>query len=252
MMPALERIPIRRRDGDARPARLTEARADHVFRPRRRGSDGLHVYDPPLVSVDPRVTERGNSLPFATEHQMPELIEHDDSNKDELVRIADSDHRVSLKVYQDISHQVTGRTGKKSGKSYRDNLLIDFGEIDQLNLKITQLCDVHRIAAANVVITVFHEKDRKEQFTSFERFRAYNANASSPTLSILLKYVNFSIIPSGIARPQEYTVSIRLVSRLASANQLGGSPSEVMFSGFFSVLSDQPWRKSMLNTRTML
>src|SRR5690606_4253036 len=56
-------------------------------------------------------------------------------------------------------------------------------------------------------------------FTSFERFRAYNSNTASPTVSIVLRY-NFSIIPAGIERPQEYVVSIRLTSRVAMLQQI--------------------------------
>ena len=151
---------------------------------------------------------------------MGELIEHSD-NQDgniEVIRVGDSGASVSLKVYQDIYHQVTGRT-EQVRKRYSDNLLIDFPEIEQLHYKVQQLCDVHKIVACNEVISVFHEKERKEQFTSFERFRAYNANIASPTVSLVLKY-NFSIVPAGLQKPQEYVVSIRLTSRVALLQQI--------------------------------
>lgn len=151
---------------------------------------------------------------------MGNLIEHSDNGDEnvEVVRVGESGSRVSLKVYQDIYHQVTGRT-EQIRERYSDNLLVEFAEIEQLHFKIKQLCDVHNIVACNEVISVFHEKERKEQFTSFERFRAYNANAASPTVSLVLKY-NFSIIPAGLERPQEYAVSIRLTSRVAMLQQI--------------------------------
>lgn len=151
---------------------------------------------------------------------MGNLIEHSDNGDGnvEVIRIGDSGSPVSLKVYQDIYHQVTGRT-EQIRKRYSDNLLVEFPEIEQLHFKVQQLCDVHKIVACNEVISVFHEKERKEQFTSFERFRAYNTNAASPTVSLVLKY-NFSIIPAGLERPQEYAVSIRLTSRVAMLKQI--------------------------------
>jgi hypothetical protein len=82
-----------------------------------------------------------------------------------------------------------------------------------------QLCDVHEIVASNEIVAVFHEKERKEQFTSFERFHAYNSNTASPTVSVVLKY-NFSILLPGLTRPQEYAVTIRLSSRVAIMRQL--------------------------------
>lgn len=151
---------------------------------------------------------------------MGELIEHPENGDGniEVVRVGDSTSQVSLKVYQDIYHQVTGRT-EQVRKRYYDNLLVEFPEIEQLHFKVRQLCDVHKIVASNEVISVFHDKERKEQFTSFERFRAYNANASSPTVSVVFKY-NFSIILADLERPQEYVVSIRLTSRVAMLQQI--------------------------------
>lgn len=151
---------------------------------------------------------------------MGDLIEHSENGDGniEVVRVGDGGSRVSLKVYQDIYHQVTGRT-EQIRKRYSDNLLVEFPEIEQLHFKVQQLCDVHKVVACNEVISVFHDKERKEQFTSFERFRAYNANAASPTVSLVLKY-NFSIVPAGLERPQEYVVSIRLTSRIAMLQQI--------------------------------
>jgi hypothetical protein len=151
---------------------------------------------------------------------MTEIIEHPDHNGDEarLVRVGDGERPVSLKTYQDIYHQVTGRT-EQIRKRYFDNLLMEFSDLQQLHIKITQLCDVHQVVARNASISIFHDKERKEQFTSFERFQAYNSNAASPTVSIILKY-NFSIIPAGLHKPQEYVINARLSSRIAMLEQL--------------------------------
>lgn len=151
---------------------------------------------------------------------MGDLIEHseNDNGNVDVVRVGEAGSHVSLKVYQDIYHQVTGRT-EQIRKRYSDNLLVEFAEVDQLHFKVQQLCDVHKIVACNEIISVFHDKERKEQFTSFERFRAYNTNAASPTVSIVLKY-NFSIVPAGLERPQEYAVAIRLTSRVAMLQQI--------------------------------
>lgn len=85
--------------------------------------------------------------------------------------------------------------------------------------KIIQLCDVHNIIAKNETISVFHEQDRKEQFTSFERFLSYNSNSSSPTVNVVVKY-NFSIVVAGLKNPQEYVVTVRLASRVALIKKL--------------------------------
>lgn len=151
---------------------------------------------------------------------MGDLIEHSDNGDGSLdvIQVGDAGRSVTLKTYQDIYHQVTGRT-EQIRKRYSDNLLVDFSDVEQLNIKIQQLCDVHTIVASNEVISVFHEMERKEQFTSFARFRAYNSSTASPTVNLVLKY-NFSIVPAGLKRPQEYAVSIRLASRVALLKQI--------------------------------
>jgi hypothetical protein len=141
---------------------------------------------------------------------MSELIEYND--KENVIIIGNEQSPISLKVYQDIYHQITGRTEKISQR-YSDNILLDFSEIEQLHYKIMQLCDVHTVIANNEIISVFHEKERKEEFTSFEIFKKYNSNATKPTISVVLRY-NFSIILPDRKQPQEYIITIKLISRV--------------------------------------
>jgi hypothetical protein len=148
---------------------------------------------------------------------MTEIIEHRDSgngdNQGDVISIGNEQASISLKVYQDIYHQITGRT-EQIRQRYTDNILLDFSEIEQLHFKVMQLCEVHTVIAKNEVISVFHEKERKEQFTSFERFKTYNSNTTKPTVNIVLRY-NFSILLPDRRQPQEYIVTVRLTSRVA-------------------------------------
>tara|TARA_R110000823_G_C15950318_1_gene501621 strand:- start:6811 stop:7452 length:642 start_codon:yes stop_codon:yes gene_type:complete len=82
-----------------------------------------------------------------------------------------------------------------------------------------QLCDIHTVIASNEVISVFHEKERKEQFTSFERFKAYNYSAIKPTVNIVLRY-NLSILLSDRKQPQEYIITLWLTSRVAMLHSM--------------------------------
>lgn len=166
---------------------------------------------------------------------MSELIEHEDSGNGRAVRIGQSHTQVSLKVYQDIYHQVTGRT-EQIRKRYSENILIEFSDLEQLHHKVSQLCDVHHVVARNESISVFHDKERKEVFTSFERFRAYNGNATSPSVNVVFKY-NFSIIPAGLERPQEYVVTARLTSRVAAIKQMEDEAPPFMRGRLFGYMA---------------
>jgi hypothetical protein len=149
---------------------------------------------------------------------MSEVIEHSNNGNTSVIEVDDVSPQISLKIYQDIYHQITGRT-EQIRQKYSNNLLLDFSEIEQLHFKIMQLCDIHTVIASNEVVSVFHEKERKEQFTSFERFKAYNSNATRPTASVVLRY-NFSIILSDMAKPQEYIVTMKLTSRVVLLNKI--------------------------------
>lgn len=167
---------------------------------------------------------------------MGDLIEgvESDDRREQVVLVGNENSKVSLKVYQDVYHQVNGRT-EEYKKRYSDNILLEFSDLEQLHYKISQLCDVHNVIANTEVISVFHDKDRKEQFTSFERFRLYNSNAASPTVNVVFKY-NFSIIPAGLERPQEYVVTIRLVSRVAMLKQMEEDAPTFMHSRLLGYL----------------
>lgn len=154
-----------------------------------------------------------------------------DDESQNLVRIGDGANMASLKLYQDVYHQITGRT-EQIGRRYKDDFQITIADIDQLNVKITQLCDVHNVIAQNQNISIFYEKERREQFTSFERFKLYNSSATSPCLSLVFKY-NFSIIPGGMRKPQEYVVTIKLTSRIGISKQMREDDDALFMRGYF-------------------
>lgn len=166
---------------------------------------------------------------------MPSVIEHSDNKDNADVVVVGSEHApISLKLYQDMYHQITGRSEKASQK-HNENLRLEFSDIEQLHHKIMQICDVHEVIASNELITVFHEKERKEQFTSFERFKLYNSNTTQHTVSVVVKY-NFSIVLSGLNKPQEYVITIRLNSKLAVLNSLEQEVPAFMRGKFFNVV----------------
>ena len=126
---------------------------------------------------------------------MSNIIEHDGDDLNGSLSVDGGQSSVSLETYQAIYQKITGRS-EKTVQKYHDNILVDFSELEQMHMKVMQLCDVHTIIAQNEVVTVFHEKERKEQFVSFDDFKRYNSSSSKPTVSVVIKY-NFSILPLG-------------------------------------------------------
>ncbi|MRS20756.1 hypothetical protein GJV08_16445 [Enterobacteriaceae bacterium RIT692] len=130
----------------------------------------------------------------------------------------------SIQLYQQIYQHITGTT-EKTKQRCSDNLLIDIDEIKQVHHKIEQISSTHNVISKNITITVLHSNDRKEQFTSFEKFLFSTGINTSPTLSVIIKY-NYAIlpvntsIPSGIKTPNHYEVTLNLNSRIAMQKEM--------------------------------
>lgn len=168
---------------------------------------------------------------------MSDLIEHDQpGNVERILHTGPNNTPISFKIYQDIYHQITGKTEEIS-KKYSRSILIEFSDIEQLHHKVMQLREIHNVVACNETITIFHDAERKENFTSFEKFRLYNSSSNSPTTSVVLQY-NFSIIPSGLNTPREYVIKVRLVSRAALAAQMAGEIPSYMRGRILSMLTE--------------
>ncbi|WP_433977492.1 hypothetical protein [Erwinia sp. E_sp_B01_9] len=140
----------------------------------------------------------------------------------------------SLQIYQQMYQHITGRS-ENMKQICSDNLLIDMQEIKQLHFKINQLRNIHNIIAQNETVTVFHAKERKEQFTSFEKFEIYNSSTTSPTLNVILKY-NFAILPTGRVTPNQYTVTLKINSRIAWQKQMEEDAPPFMRGRFISFM----------------
>jgi hypothetical protein len=168
---------------------------------------------------------------------MSNLIEHG-SNEPEIAHIeSTAETPLSLKHYQDIYHQITGKT-EEIRKRYKDSFRIELCDIEQLHTKINQILDIHNVVASNCSFTIYHEKDRKEQFTSFDKFRAFNSNSTSPILNVVLQY-NASIIPARLQKPQEYNIAIRLSSRVAQLKQLKEDAPSFMYGALSAMVTSE-------------
>lgn len=160
-------------------------------------------------------------------------IESDDEN---YLKIEDSRLAISFKTYQDIYHQITGQN-EALEVLCKDDLLLDFSDVEQLNLTIKQVFNVHKVIGTSENITIFHHKEQKEVFSSFERFKIYNANSPSPTLAVIIKY-NFSILLPELNNPQQYSITVRLESRLALMSRTRAIPDD--FINYFESVATSP------------
>lgn len=144
---------------------------------------------------------------------------------------------VSLKVYQDIYNQITGKS-EESSKKYNDPILLCKSDIEELHYKIEQLFDVHKIIAKNVLFVIHYEQKRKDQFSSFEKFQSFSQQSTESVKGVVINY-NFSLRLPGTSRPQEYSVRIRFQSRLAMLKELREDAPSFMHGPLINMLTSE-------------
>ncbi|WP_133819854.1 hypothetical protein [Tahibacter aquaticus] len=126
--------------------------------------------------------------------------------------------KVSIQVLQNIYYELTGKSEDVS-KAYSDPFQIEFSDLEQLNYRVTQCCEQYNVRASSCSATIFYVKDSKETFSSFDRFRAFNAGNSSSVESVLIAY-DFMILLPKVGTIQNYNLSVRLSSRIAVEGQM--------------------------------
>jgi len=119
---------------------------------------------------------------------------------------------ISLQVLQSIYHELTGRTEQVT-KSYEEPLKIVQCDLEQLNARIQQALEQYNVKAETSEFIVFYQNDTNDRFSSFERFKSFNAGCSSAVESVLFKY-NFMLLLPKTNQPQGYTLTIRIVSQV--------------------------------------
>ncbi len=125
---------------------------------------------------------------------------------------ADGSTQISMQVLQSIYNEITGGT-EELNKGYDKDFQLEFCDLEQLNHKFEQVVEQYHIESKNCSVKLYHLDDTRETFSSFDRFRIYNKSSTSPIESIIIKY-NFLIVLPKTRKPQSYTISIRIASRI--------------------------------------
>lgn len=144
---------------------------------------------------------------------------------------AGSGYPVSMQLIQSIYNELTGKSEQiEQGFSIPYQITID--DLQQLDSKIQQMQEPLTVCSKNCRVTVYYYKDTKEAFSSFERFKLIDKSRLSPVNSVVLKY-NFVIKLPKTDRLQNYSISIRLGSKITALKELKEDVPEELEVPFF-------------------
>jgi len=116
----------------------------------------------------------------------------------------------SWQLVQAVYHSITGKTERITIENEHPCQL-NLNKIKQLNYKIQQSSEAYNIVANNCSVTVFHQNDVKQIFSSFDKFEQYDSSNNNAIKRIQLKYDILIHLPN-IKNPQNYTIIVNLLS----------------------------------------
>jgi hypothetical protein len=119
---------------------------------------------------------------------------------------------ITMQQLQQIYAELTGKAETIS-KYYDDPIRLTFVDIEQLHHKIVQTWEQYRVVSSSCSFTIYYLKNTKNQFNNFAALSLQTANGIDPVESILIKY-DFLVLLPQVPKPQTYSVSVRVVSRL--------------------------------------
>jgi hypothetical protein len=133
--------------------------------------------------------------------------------------------QITLQQLQQIYSELTGKSESIS-KYYDDPIHLTLDDIELIHHRLIQTWEQYQLVSSTSSFTVYYLRNTKDQFNTFDRLKLQIGGGSEPVESILLKY-EFLILLRNLVKPQPYTVSIRVVSRLALEKRMRegiGSP----------------------------
>jgi len=121
--------------------------------------------------------------------------------------------QITLQQLQQIYTELTGKSESIS-KYYDEPVRLTLDDIEQLHHRLLQTWEQYQIVSSSHSFTVYYMRNTKDQFNTFERLKFQIASGSEPVESVFLRYEFLVLLPN-LTKPQTYSISLRVVSRLA-------------------------------------
>lgn len=160
-----------------------------------------------------------------------EMESSSDSNSFEYTIIDSGQEKketASWQLVQAVYHSITGKTEKITIEN-EYSCQLNLNKIKQLHYKIQQASEAYTIVAQNCSVSVFHQNDTKQVFSSFEKFEQYDSSNNNATKRIQLKYDILIHLPK-VKNPQNYTIVVNLLSGVIVEQEITNIHKKFPFS----------------------
>lgn len=143
-----------------------------------------------------------------------------EGDENEPIRIGDdSVHKsISFQLAQDFYNEITGKSERLTEK-IQSSFVLTLSDIEQLHHRLVQSREQYNVASENVAFSVKYVGDSSERYSSLERLKLHAGHKGRAIEQIDLVYNLLLVLPK-TRRPQEYKISISLVSRVAKIEEM--------------------------------
>jgi hypothetical protein len=142
---------------------------------------------------------------------------------------------ITMQQLQQIYAELTGKSETIS-KYYNDPIRLTFDDIEQLHHRVVQTWEQYRVVSSSCSFTIYYLKNTKDLFNTFERAKFQIGGGADPIESLLIKY-DFLVLLPNVDKPQTYSISVRVVSRLVLEKKMQEDIPIVSIPPFFRLMA---------------
>jgi hypothetical protein len=149
---------------------------------------------------------------------MNDVIEIEENGEVVVLGEDSAASQISYQLAQDFYNEITGKSENKK-ESYRTPVILTLDNITQLQHRINQYVEQYNVCATNEVYSIKYIDDSSERFSGLERLKLH-ASGSGVAVEEFNAQFNFLVILPKTSRPQEYKISVKIVSRVAKIENM--------------------------------
>lgn len=153
---------------------------------------------------------------------MTEVVEIDgyEDDGEKLVVVGDerATNQISFQLAQDFYNEITGKS-ERLRELNSDPFILKLNDVEQLYHRLIQSTEQYNIVSFHETYTVNYIDDSSERHSSLERLKLHNGSKGAAVEEFIASYNILLILPK-TNRPQEYKITVKLVSRVAKIEEI--------------------------------
>lgn len=139
-----------------------------------------------------------------------------------------SGKQISFQEAQDFYNEISGKSERLSEK-LRIPFVVTIAEVENLHHRIEQSTEQYNVASSTATFSVKYVGDCSERYSSIDRLKLHGGHKGLPVEEVSIEYKLLIVLPK-TRRPQEYTVSVTLASRVAKIEEFRREMDDLPFT----------------------